>query len=68
MLILIYFRYILSLCYLHRDPNVGKSKVPVTWPRFTSTEQKYLEINSKMDRTSVGQKMRTRFVDFWMAH
>ncbi|KAK0151746.1 Bile salt-activated lipase [Merluccius polli] len=47
------------------DPNVGKSKVPVTWPRFTSTDQKYLEINSKMDRTYVGQKMRTRFVHFW---
>ncbi|XP_059894304.1 bile salt-activated lipase-like [Gadus macrocephalus] len=47
------------------DPNMGKSKVPLTWPKFTCSEQKYLEINSKMDRTSVGQKMRSRFVHFW---
>ncbi|KAJ3606111.1 hypothetical protein NHX12_028154 [Muraenolepis orangiensis] len=47
------------------DPNVGKSKVPVTWPKFTSGDQKYLELNAKMDRTYVGQKMRAGFVHFW---
>uniref|UniRef100_A0A8C9YY12 Carboxylic ester hydrolase n=1 Tax=Sander lucioperca TaxID=283035 RepID=A0A8C9YY12_SANLU len=46
------------------DPNKGES-VPVTWPRFTSTEHQYLEINSKMNKNYVGQKMRMRYVHFW---
>ncbi|XP_056157758.1 bile salt-activated lipase-like [Lampris incognitus] len=47
------------------DPNKGNMKVPVTWPKFTSTGHQFLEINSKMDENSVGQKMRLRFVTLW---
>ncbi|XP_054468252.1 bile salt-activated lipase-like [Anoplopoma fimbria] len=47
------------------DPNKGESKVPVTWPKFTSTEHRFLEINSKMNKNYVGQKMRMRHVHFW---
>ncbi|KAK9532855.1 hypothetical protein VZT92_010220 [Zoarces viviparus] len=47
------------------DPNKGESSVPVTWPKFTSDGQQFLEINSKMDNNSVGQKMRKPYVDFW---
>ncbi|XP_061118049.1 carboxyl ester lipase, tandem duplicate 2 [Conger conger] len=47
------------------DPNQGESKVPVTWPPFTGTEHQYLEINEDMNRNSVRQKLRTRFVRFW---
>ncbi|XP_074546531.1 bile salt-activated lipase-like [Halichoeres trimaculatus] len=46
------------------DPNKGES-VPATWPEFTSTGHKYLEINSKMDKNYVRQKLRTRQVHFW---
>ncbi|XP_044030135.1 carboxyl ester lipase, tandem duplicate 2 [Siniperca chuatsi] len=47
------------------DPNKGEMNVPVTWPRFTSTEHHFLEINSKMDKSYVRQKMRLRYVHFW---
>ncbi|XP_031711598.1 bile salt-activated lipase-like [Anarrhichthys ocellatus] len=47
------------------DPNKGESSVPATWPKFTSNGQQFLEINSKMDNNSVGQKMRMPYVDFW---
>ncbi|XP_035246852.1 bile salt-activated lipase-like [Anguilla anguilla] len=47
------------------DPNKGESDVPVAWPRFTGSEHQYLEINEKMNRDSVRQKLRTRFVQFW---
>ncbi|KAG7263668.1 hypothetical protein CRUP_005207 [Coryphaenoides rupestris] len=46
------------------DPNKGLD-VPATWPKFTPTGHKYLDINAKMDRNSVRQKMRMRFVHFW---
>uniref|UniRef100_A0A8C6V7E2 Carboxylic ester hydrolase n=1 Tax=Neogobius melanostomus TaxID=47308 RepID=A0A8C6V7E2_9GOBI len=46
------------------DPNQGGSKVPATWPLFTSRDQ-YLEIHHDMDRSYVHQKMRMRFVKFW---
>ncbi|KAK0142538.1 hypothetical protein N1851_019535 [Merluccius polli] len=46
------------------DPNKGLD-VPVTWPRFQSHDQQYLEINSKMDRGFVGQNLRLRYVHFW---
>uniref|UniRef100_A0A1A8ASG0 Carboxylic ester hydrolase n=1 Tax=Nothobranchius furzeri TaxID=105023 RepID=A0A1A8ASG0_NOTFU len=35
------------------------------WPAFTSTGHQFLEINSKMDKGYVGQKLRMRFVNFW---
>ncbi|XP_068585844.1 bile salt-activated lipase-like [Cebidichthys violaceus] len=47
------------------DPNKGESRVPVTWPKFTSDGHQFLEINSKMDNNYVGQKMRMRYVHFW---
>ncbi|XP_054896290.1 bile salt-activated lipase-like isoform X1 [Poeciliopsis prolifica] len=47
------------------DPNVGDLRVPATWPTFTSTGHKYLEINSNMDAGYVRQKLRLRYVNFW---
>ncbi|XP_030623826.1 bile salt-activated lipase-like [Chanos chanos] len=47
------------------DPNNGDSKVPVTWPAFTSAGHQFLEINSKMNQDYVKQKLRTRFVYYW---
>ncbi|KAJ3605877.1 hypothetical protein NHX12_027920 [Muraenolepis orangiensis] len=46
------------------DPNKGLD-VPVTWPLFDTHSQQYLEINSKMNRGFVGQKLRQRYVHFW---
>ncbi|CAL8317784.1 unnamed protein product [Lota lota] len=46
------------------DPNKGLS-VPVTWPRFQKDSHQYLEINSKMNRDYVRQKLRMRHVHFW---
>lgn len=51
--------------YVHSDPNIGESGVPVAWPKFTSYGHEFLEINSKMDRNYVGQRMRIRYVHFW---
>ncbi|KAM4719179.1 uncharacterized protein FYW61_015025 [Anableps anableps] len=47
------------------DPNIGDLSVPATWPTFTSTGHKFLEINSKMDASYVRQKLRMRYVNFW---
>ncbi|KAM6901163.1 bile salt-activated lipase-like [Lycodopsis pacificus] len=47
------------------DPNKGESRVPATWPKFTSDGHQFLEIHSKMDKSYVGQKMRMRYVHFW---
>ncbi|XP_056288511.1 bile salt-activated lipase-like [Pseudoliparis swirei] len=47
------------------DPNIGESGVPTTWPKFTRDGHFFLEINSKMDRNYVQQKMRLRYVNFW---
>ncbi|XP_071390192.1 bile salt-activated lipase-like [Centroberyx affinis] len=47
------------------DPNKGGLKVPTTWPKFTSTGHQFLEINAKMDKNYVKQKMRLRYVHFW---
>uniref|UniRef100_A0A3Q3X0U9 Carboxylic ester hydrolase n=1 Tax=Mola mola TaxID=94237 RepID=A0A3Q3X0U9_MOLML len=44
------------------DPNKGDLKVPATWPKFTSSAQKFLEINSKMNVNYVKQKLRLRYV------
>uniref|UniRef100_A0A3Q2Z1D0 Carboxylic ester hydrolase n=1 Tax=Hippocampus comes TaxID=109280 RepID=A0A3Q2Z1D0_HIPCM len=46
------------------DPNNGDLSVPATWPKFTNGHQ-YLEINNKMDKNYVRQKMRMRYVHFW---
>ncbi|XP_037609456.1 bile salt-activated lipase-like [Sebastes umbrosus] len=47
------------------DPNKGNLKVPVTWPEFTSTGHHFLDINAKMNDSSIGQEMRLRFVRLW---
>ncbi|XP_076613951.1 bile salt-activated lipase-like [Chaetodon auriga] len=47
------------------DPNKGNLKVPVTWPEFTSSGHQFLEINAKMNESSIGQEMRLRFVRLW---
>ncbi|CAL8384861.1 bile salt-activated lipase [Gadus morhua] len=46
------------------DPNKGL-KVPTTWPKFTTSGHQFLEINAKMNKDNVRQKMRMRFVHFW---
>ncbi|XP_061888200.1 bile salt-activated lipase-like [Entelurus aequoreus] len=47
------------------DPNMGNLKVPVTWPEFSSTEHKFLDISAQMNTTSIKQEMRLRFVTLW---
>ncbi|XP_055009663.1 bile salt-activated lipase-like [Boleophthalmus pectinirostris] len=47
------------------DPNQGGSSVPVTWPKFRSGGDQYLEIRNDMGQGFVHQKMRLRFVTFW---
>ncbi|KAJ0057347.1 hypothetical protein NL108_004932 [Boleophthalmus pectinirostris] len=47
------------------DPNQGGSSVPVTWPKFQSGGDQYLEIRNDMGQGFVHQKMRLRFVTFW---
>ncbi|NXK36400.1 CEL lipase, partial [Piprites chloris] len=47
------------------DPNKGNSDVPVSWPAYSSKGTYYLEINNKMNKKSVKQDLRSRFVTFW---
>ncbi|KAK1884119.1 Bile salt-activated lipase [Dissostichus eleginoides] len=47
------------------DPNEGGLSVPATWPSFNSTGQKFVELNSKMNESYVGENMRMPFVDLW---
>ncbi|KAM8744215.1 bile salt-activated lipase-like [Acanthopagrus schlegelii] len=47
------------------DPNTGILRVPATWPEYAITGQQFLDINAKMDGSSIGQEMRLRFVRLW---
>ncbi|XP_072227674.1 bile salt-activated lipase-like isoform X2 [Leuresthes tenuis] len=47
------------------DPNKGELSVPATWPEFTDSGHKFLEINSKTSPSSVKQSLRQRYVHFW---
>lgn len=47
------------------DPNTGESRVPVAWPRFTTSRQPYLAINHKMTKSSVSYDLRADYVNFW---
>ncbi|XP_041262647.1 bile salt-activated lipase-like [Onychostruthus taczanowskii] len=47
------------------DPNKGHSDVPVSWPAYTNNGKFYLDINHKMNKNSVKQNLRSRFVTFW---
>ncbi|CAL1615426.1 unnamed protein product [Knipowitschia caucasica] len=47
------------------DPNIGESRVPVQWPRFTNSHQPYLTINHRMSKSSVSYDLRADYVHFW---
>ncbi|NXF76757.1 CEL lipase, partial [Sclerurus mexicanus] len=47
------------------DPNKGNSDVPVSWPAYSNKGKFYLDINNKMNKNSVKQDLRSRFVTFW---
>lgn len=47
------------------DPNIGYSKVPVTWPPYTNETGYYLEINNKINQNSVQQNLKAQYVNFW---
>ncbi|KAK1884361.1 Bile salt-activated lipase [Dissostichus eleginoides] len=47
------------------DPNEGGLSVPATWPSFNSTGQKFVELNSEMNESYVGENMRMPYVDLW---
>ncbi|CAB1433651.1 unnamed protein product [Pleuronectes platessa] len=47
------------------NPNKGNLVVPVIWPECTSNGYQFLDINAKMNETSTGQEMRSRFVRLW---
>uniref|UniRef100_A0A8D3AWK6 Carboxylic ester hydrolase n=1 Tax=Scophthalmus maximus TaxID=52904 RepID=A0A8D3AWK6_SCOMX len=47
------------------NPNKGNLVVPVVWPECTSGGHQFLEINAKMNESSAGQDMRSRFVRLW---
>ncbi|NXU10189.1 CEL lipase, partial [Pardalotus punctatus] len=47
------------------DPNKGNSDVPVSWPAYSNDGKYYVDINSKMNKDSVKQDLRSRFVTFW---
>ncbi|KFQ41809.1 hypothetical protein N333_08576, partial [Nestor notabilis] len=47
------------------DPNKGNSKVPITWPPYTSEGSYYLEINNKMNQNSVKLNLKSQYVNFW---
>lgn len=57
----------LNLCvsFSPSDPNKGHSDVPVSWPAYTNKGKYYLEINNKINKNSVKQDLRSRFVTFW---
>ncbi|KAJ8355363.1 hypothetical protein AAFF_G00061730 [Aldrovandia affinis] len=46
-------------------PSTGESRVPDAWPAFTSSGHQYLEMNDKINRDSVQQKLRIPFVHYW---
>lgn len=54
-----------TIHFVHSDPNKGDLSVPATWPQFTSTGHKYLEIHSDMDASYVRQKLKLSYVNFW---
>ncbi|XP_041907997.1 bile salt-activated lipase [Corvus kubaryi] len=47
------------------DPNKGHSDVPVSWPAYSDKGKYYLDINNEMNKNSVKQDLRSRFVTFW---
>ncbi|XP_059958412.1 bile salt-activated lipase [Mesoplodon densirostris] len=47
------------------DPNMGHSPVPTHWDPYTLESGNYLEINKKMDGSSMKQHLRTNYVQYW---
>ncbi|EUB53859.1 Bile salt-activated lipase [Echinococcus granulosus] len=47
------------------DPNMGHSAVPTHWDPYTRENGNYLEINKKMDSSSMKQHLRTNFLRYW---
>ncbi|XP_068409889.1 LOW QUALITY PROTEIN: bile salt-activated lipase [Eschrichtius robustus] len=47
------------------DPNMGHSAVPTHWYPYTLESGNYLEINKKMDGSSMKQHLRTNYLQYW---
>uniref|UniRef100_A0A8C6BSL5 Carboxylic ester hydrolase n=1 Tax=Monodon monoceros TaxID=40151 RepID=A0A8C6BSL5_MONMO len=47
------------------DPNMGHSPVPTHWDPYTLESGNYLEINKKMDGSSMKQHLRTNYLQYW---
>ncbi|KAM7092315.1 bile salt-activated lipase [Molossus nigricans] len=47
------------------DPNMGHSSVPTQWDPYTLENDNYLEINKKMDGTSLKQHLRSNYLQYW---
>ncbi|XP_044189979.1 bile salt-activated lipase-like [Thunnus albacares] len=47
------------------DPSKGDSRVPVSWPPFTKTQQPYLAINHRIKKSSVRYDLRAEYVTYW---
>ncbi|XP_046535016.1 bile salt-activated lipase [Equus quagga] len=47
------------------DPNTGHSAVPTPWDPYTLENSSYLEINKKMDSSSMKQSLRTNYLRYW---
>ncbi|XP_045702291.1 bile salt-activated lipase-like [Phyllostomus hastatus] len=47
------------------DPNMGHSAVPTHWDPYTLENGKYLEINKKIDSSSMKQHLRSDYLQYW---
>ncbi|XP_019497313.1 PREDICTED: bile salt-activated lipase [Hipposideros armiger] len=47
------------------DPNIGQSAVPTQWYPYTPESGYYLEINKKVDGSSMKQHLRTDYLRYW---
>ncbi|XP_056232633.1 bile salt-activated lipase-like isoform X2 [Seriola aureovittata] len=47
------------------DPNSGDSRVPVPWPPFTRHHRPYLNINHKINKSSISYDLRSQYVSYW---
>nr|XP_004485292.3 bile salt-activated lipase [Dasypus novemcinctus] len=47
------------------DPNMGASAVPTHWYPYTTENGNYLEINKKIDGSSLKQHLRTNYLQYW---
>ncbi|XP_036983634.2 bile salt-activated lipase isoform X1 [Artibeus jamaicensis] len=47
------------------DPNMGHLAVPTHWDPYTLENGNYLEINKKIDSTSMKQHLRSDYLNYW---